>query len=186
MCAKTSFVTVTILSPMCCWMTVASKSLFIHVKLPKTFTWRMWHFYTISAADRWHCDYLIWQIVQRCIIICDCSTLNNVCQGTCCYCTYLPVDIGAIQVLRNAVGVGVSAFPEKSIRKVYGSTLLPLLGGGGGLIYRKKSLRNTDLNGRILGVCQHQRFLVGIQDGGGGCVCVSINAFWIAQHRSHQ
>ena len=38
---------------MCCWMTVASKSLFIHVKLQKTFTWRMRHFYTISAADRW-------------------------------------------------------------------------------------------------------------------------------------
>ena len=78
-------------------------------------------------------------------------------------------------MLRNAVGVGVSAFPEKSITKVYGSTLLPLLGGGGGQISRTKSLRNTDLNGRILGVCQHQRFLVGIQDGGG--VCVSINAF---------
>ena len=32
--------------------------------------------------------------------------------------------LGAIQVLRNAVGggVGVSTYPEKSVTKVYGST----------------------------------------------------------------
>ena len=33
-------------------------------------------------------------------------------------------------MLRNAVGVGESAFPEKSVTKVYGSTLLALRGGG--------------------------------------------------------
>ena len=39
--------------------------------------------------------------------------------------------LGAIQVLRNAVGgEGVSAFPEKSVAKVYDSTLLALRGGG--------------------------------------------------------
>ena len=40
------------------------------------------------------------------------------------------LPLGAIQVLRNAVGMGVSAFPEKSVTKVYGSTLLALWGGG--------------------------------------------------------
>ena len=40
---------------------------------------------------------------------------------------------GAIKVLRNAVGGGgVSAFPKKSVTKVYSSTLLPLRGGGWG------------------------------------------------------
>ena len=39
--------------------------------------------------------------------------------------------LGAIQVLRNAVGVGVS-FPGKSVTKVYSSTLLALRGGGWG------------------------------------------------------
>ena len=39
---------------------------------------------------------------------------------------------GAIQVLRNA-------FPEKSVTKVYGSTLLALRGGGWGQISRKNS-----------------------------------------------
>ena len=67
-------------------------------------------------------------------------SLNNICQGTCCYCTYLP--IGAIQVLRNAVGVGMSAFPEKSVTKVYSSTLLlqilALLGGGWGSNVQEK------------------------------------------------
>ena len=52
------------------------------------------------------------------------------------YSTYLP--IAAIQVLRNAVGVGVSAFPEKFITKVYGSTLLALLGGGCGSNFQEK------------------------------------------------
>ena len=38
--------------------------------------------------------------------------------------------LGAIQV-RNAVGGGkVSDFPEKSVTKMYGSTLLALRGGG--------------------------------------------------------
>ena len=40
--------------------------------------------------------------------------------------------MGAIQVLRNAVGGGrVSEFPEKSVTKMYGSTLFPLRGGVG-------------------------------------------------------
>ena len=39
---------------------------------------------------------------------------------------HLATDKGAIQVLCNAVGGGggVSAFPEKSVTKVYSSTLL--------------------------------------------------------------
>ena len=38
---------------------------------------------------------------------------------------------GSIQVLRNAVGGGmVSDIPEKSITKMYSSTLLVLRGGG--------------------------------------------------------
>ena len=40
-------------------------------------------------------------------------------------------------------GAGVSAFPEKSVTKVYGSTLLALRGGGGGQISREKALRNA-------------------------------------------
>ena len=45
-------------------------------------------------------------------------------------------------MLRNAVGGGgVSAFPEKSVTKVYGSALLALRGGGG-QISRKKALCN--------------------------------------------
>ena len=55
---------------------------------------------------------------------------------------FLP--IGVIQVLRNAVGGRwVSAFPEKSITKVYGSMLLALREGGWGQISREKALRNT-------------------------------------------
>ena len=50
------------------------------------------------------------------------------------------VDKGAIQVLRNAVGVGVSAFLEKSVMDVYSSMLLALRGGQ---ISWKKALRNT-------------------------------------------
>ena len=50
--------------------------------------------------------------------------------------------VRAIQVLRNAVG-GVSAFPEKNVTKVYGSTLLALRGDGWGGTSRKKELRNT-------------------------------------------
>ena len=41
-------------------------------------------------------------------------------------------------MLRNAVGGGVSAFTEKSVMKMYGSTLLALRGGGWGSISRKK------------------------------------------------
>ena len=43
-------------------------------------------------------------------------------------------------------GVGVSAFPEKSVIKVCGSTLFALRGGGslgGGQISRKKALRKN-------------------------------------------
>ena len=48
----------------------------------------------------------------------------------------------AIQGLRNAVGVGwVSAFPENSVTKVYGSTLLALRGGGGGGVTFPKQYR---------------------------------------------
>ena len=38
--------------------------------------------------------------------------------------------IGTMQVLRNAVGVGVSAFPEKALRRWACSRLLALRGGG--------------------------------------------------------
>ena len=40
-------------------------------------------------------------------------------------------------------GEGVSAFPEGSVTKVHGSTLLALRGGGWCQILRKKALRNT-------------------------------------------
>ena len=46
--------------------------------------------------------------------------------------------LGAIQVLRNTVGVGgVPAFPGKSVTKVYGSTLLALRGRVGVKFPRK-------------------------------------------------
>ena len=45
--------------------------------------------------------------------------------------TDMTIYIGAIQVLRNAVGGWrLSDFPEKSVMKMYGSTLLALRGGG--------------------------------------------------------
>ena len=44
---------------------------------------------------------------------------------------------------RNALGVGVSAFPEKSVMKVCGSTLLALRGGGWGSNFQKKALRKN-------------------------------------------
>ena len=51
---------------------------------------------------------------------------------------------GPIQVIRNAVGgERVPDFPEMSIMKMYGSTLLALRGGGGCQISSKKELRNT-------------------------------------------
>ena len=47
-------------------------------------------------------------------------------------------------MLINAVGSGrVSDFHEKSVTKVYGSTLLPLREGGWVLNFQKKALRNT-------------------------------------------
>ena len=47
-------------------------------------------------------------------------------------------------MLGNAAGDGwVSAFPEKSITKVYGSTLLVLRGGGCGSDSMEKALRNN-------------------------------------------
>ena len=55
---------------------------------------------------------------------------------------FTSMNYGVIQVLRNTVGGGVSFF-EKSITKVYSSLLLSLRGVGGGLISRKKALRNT-------------------------------------------
>ena len=48
-------------------------------------------------------------------------------------------------MLRNAVGGGwggVSAFTEKSVTKMYGSTLLALRGGGWGSNFQEKSVRN--------------------------------------------
>ena len=49
--------------------------------------------------------------------------------------------IGTIQVLRNAVGGGgVSAFPEKSVTKVCGSTLLSLQGAGWGSNFQENSV----------------------------------------------
>ena len=45
----------------------------------------------------------------------------------CVFLKFYNVHMG---VLRNAVRVGVSDFPEKSTMKVYGSTLLELRGGG--------------------------------------------------------
>ena len=50
-------------------------------------------------------------------------------------------EYGAIQVLRNAVGVGwVSAFLERSVTEVYGSKLLALRGGGWGSNSQEKSV----------------------------------------------
>ena len=49
--------------------------------------------------------------------------------------------MGVIQVLRNAVRGGkVSAFPEKSVAKVYSSMLLELRGGGWGSNFLEKSI----------------------------------------------
>ena len=49
------------------------------------------------------------------------------------------LTLGAIQVLRNAVGgERVSDFPEKSVIKINGSTLLALRGGGWVSIVQKK------------------------------------------------
>ena len=49
--------------------------------------------------------------------------------------------LGAIQVLRNAMGGGwVSAFSEKSVTKMCGSTLLALRGGGWGSNSLEKSV----------------------------------------------
>ena len=47
-------------------------------------------------------------------------------------------------MIRNAVGGGggVSAFTEKSVTKMYGSTLLALRGGGWGSNFQEKSVRN--------------------------------------------
>ena len=53
--------------------------------------------------------------------------------------------LGAIQVVRNAVGGGggASAFTEKSVTKMYGSTLLALRWGGWGSHFQEKtSVRN--------------------------------------------
>ena len=52
--------------------------------------------------------------------------------------------LGAIQVLCNAVGGGrASDFPEKSVTKMYRSTLLELRGGGCVSNFQEKALRNT-------------------------------------------
>ena len=47
-------------------------------------------------------------------------------------------------MLRSTVGGGrVSDFLEKSVTKMYGSTLLALLGGGWVSNFQKRALRNT-------------------------------------------
>ena len=43
-------------------------------------------------------------------------------------------------MLRNAVGGGGVSFPEKSVTKVYRSTLLALRGGGWGSNFQEKSV----------------------------------------------
>ena len=50
---------------------------------------------------------------------------------------YSPMLLRAIQVLRNA------DFPEKSVTKMYGSTLLALRRGGWVSNFQEKVLRNT-------------------------------------------
>ena len=50
---------------------------------------------------------------------------------------------GAIQVLRNADGGGVSNFPEKALRMCKVQCYYRYEGMGGGPIPRKKALRNT-------------------------------------------
>ena len=56
------------------------------------------------------------------------------------------MGIGAIQVLRDAGGGGVSTFPGKSVTKVYSSTLLALRVGGWGSKFQKKNVTHH-LNG---------------------------------------
>ena len=64
------------------------------------------------------------------------------------------LQVGGRQVLRNAVGggVGVSAFPGKSVMKVYDSALLALRGGGWGSNLQEKALCITSMapNGSII------------------------------------
>ena len=51
------------------------------------------------------------------------------------------IYLGAIRVLRNAVGGGwVSYFPEESVTKMYSSTLLALRGGWAGVEFPEKSV----------------------------------------------
>ena len=50
------------------------------------------------------------------------------------------MTLGASQVLRNAVGVWVSAFLGKKLLKVYDPTLLALRGGGCGSNFLEKSI----------------------------------------------
>ena len=45
-------------------------------------------------------------------------------------------------VTQLGVGGGVSDFTEKSVAKMYGSTLLALRGGGWGSNFQEKSVRN--------------------------------------------
>ena len=52
------------------------------------------------------------------------------------------VWVRAGPLLRNAGGGGVSAITEKSVTKMYGSTLLALRGGGWGSNFQEKSVRN--------------------------------------------
>ena len=71
-------------------------------------------------------DNLLFSIHAFCAIdVMLVTSASLICQSTKC------AMQGAIQVLRNAVGGGwVSAFLEKIVTEVYGSTLLALQGGG--------------------------------------------------------
>ena len=65
--------------------------------------------------------------------------MSEVAQVTCSYVPH--ALLGAIQVLRNAVGGWVDvSFLEKSVTKMCGSTLLALQGGGWGSIFQVKSV----------------------------------------------
>ena len=52
------------------------------------------------------------------------------------------VRAGPFKCYVTQLGGGVSAFTEKSVTKMYGSTLLALRGGGWGSNFQEKSVRN--------------------------------------------